>query len=717
MAPTAAAAAAVATVETREEPLSANQPTTGTEDETKAASFVALDYGSDGASLAHACMLAAGFVGCFKSCHGRYLCVVKDDGPGDANQEHPVEHTMTAVSDRQQASFFAVFGDADSYRACVQDLRTGVFLSIDGQKKALRFSSADQPMLVKVLPSGNAAHPRFSFAEAKKDGLVLSSNRRGEPFFVSHIKSWERFEAQIVPGSVGNWRSLRQNPQFECLRENLLHPVQALLECVSRLDLTCRLRLPHGLYLAAASSLFPVDECDAGSCAPARLELVPTGEGSRAETFSFLLRSDYKLCILNSCADGETRSVSLHCDTAEQKLSLSLSEDDPAAAILSIKVLRHYGQNQSSFCIIAREDEKCTMYVSVDKPKSAPPVYFKPRPHARDWEAFTAEPSLQSVRSALAEKAQNPSKEWLAAEAGNKEAHRLRIEQAVREKREMVKAIEQAKAAEMSPSSSSNHKKALGGLPSDASSGKAQSASTSAKEKARNAKKVKSKKGKNAATGGSVAKAAVAAAPPASSSSSSPPPPSSSSEPSSAENVASSQRSAAADAGSTSGSGGGKQVVCFACKRAIVPDTLYTKALNQSFHNDCFQCSLCRKSLALQTRFRTSNDAMHRPLCDGCYAAHAAPKCTRCSLAITDTVVTARDKPWHRTCFTCARCSMPLTQTYYFLETKPRDLYCELCRPGKFQEWSGASQAANNASAPSSAAAASGAAAGRARLF
>jgi mono/diheme cytochrome c family protein len=133
------------------------------------------------------------------------------------------------------------------------------------------------------------------------------------------------------------------------------------------------------------------------------------------------------------------------------------------------------------------------------------------------------------------------------------------------------------------------------------------------------------------------------------------------------------------------------QVRCAACHGAIVGQ--YVRALSQSYHPGCFTCSICRRALAPETKFRTS---IGNPLCEACYAEHVAPRCARCKAPITDVVVTALERKWHRGCLWCVRCGQPLchegssgSNTFYLYPGQPDQPHCESCVRGKDREQSG----------------------------
>jgi hypothetical protein len=124
---------------------------------------------------------------------------------------------------------------------------------------------------------------------------------------------------------------------------------------------------------------------------------------------------------------------------------------------------------------------------------------------------------------------------------------------------------------------------------------------------------------------------------------------------------------------------------CTQCHQTIVGE--YVRALSKCYHPACFTCSICRRPLAPAAKFRTS---LGNPLCETCYAQHIAPRCARCKAAITDLVVTAMERKWHRECLRCVRCGQPLcdenspdSSTFYLYIGQPDKPHCELCVRGE----------------------------------
>lgn len=115
-------------------------------------------------------------------------------------------------------------------------------------------------------------------------------------------------------------------------------------------------------------------------------------------------------------------------------------------------------------------------------------------------------------------------------------------------------------------------------------------------------------------------------------------------------------------------------VRCGACGRGIVGG--YTEALGKSFHPGCLVCVHCRCTLSGSGKLH-----MHKgsAFCERCYRTHAASRCSRCTMPIMGTVVTAMDRTWHRECLTCVYCRHPLTETFWVYADRPREPHCNEC--------------------------------------
>lgn len=323
------------------------------------------------------------------------------------------------------------------------------------------------------------------------------------------------------------------------------------------------------------------------------------------------------------------------------------------------------------------------------------------RPHKRAWEVFRLEFVVQSLRAVMNELP--PSPVFLSAEKNTRALARAQISKSVAATRKPARAPAKAGAGKggfnhakalagfseppPKPAASSSNSKDAGTSTAASSAAKptpivteasgASRAAASRKLTKREKRKKKNRAANEAAAASAAAskpgkkagkKAGKAKSPPAGSGSSSASTPDTS-------NASGKENTTSETASTTSApASGGTGPPCAACGRRI--EGLYTTAQGKSFHPQCFVCAKCRRPLSGGGTFRTHNGAPH---CNGCYAAHIAPRCARCLQPITETVITAMERTWHRECLTCTICRQPLSETFWIYADKPREPRCSEC--------------------------------------
>eukprot|EP01091_Cochliopodium_minus_P006674 TRINITY_DN16683_c0_g1_i1.p1 TRINITY_DN16683_c0_g1~~TRINITY_DN16683_c0_g1_i1.p1 ORF type:complete len:401 (-),score=122.82 TRINITY_DN16683_c0_g1_i1:70-1272(-) len=100
---------------------------------------------------------------------------------------------------------------------------------------------------------------------------------------------------------------------------------------------------------------------------------------------------------------------------------------------------------------------------------------------------------------------------------------------------------------------------------------------------------------------------------------------------------------------------------CSRCKKEI--EGKYLKALNQDFHEKCFNCSVCNTSFS-DGKFYEKDDNAY---CHQHYNQLFGFTCAKCHQTITDgTAISALDKYWHRNHFTCTKCNKPFSDEKFF---------------------------------------------------
>ena len=98
---------------------------------------------------------------------------------------------------------------------------------------------------------------------------------------------------------------------------------------------------------------------------------------------------------------------------------------------------------------------------------------------------------------------------------------------------------------------------------------------------------------------------------------------------------------------------------CVACKKKIEGPMRAISGLDavkdQKWHPECFNCHKCGQNLGSELFYHSEE-----LWCRGCLESSVAKKCARCSKPITGKVIKALDQSWHPECFTCKACGKAL---------------------------------------------------------
>ncbi|XP_043852777.1 four and a half LIM domains protein 3 isoform X1 [Dromiciops gliroides] len=112
---------------------------------------------------------------------------------------------------------------------------------------------------------------------------------------------------------------------------------------------------------------------------------------------------------------------------------------------------------------------------------------------------------------------------------------------------------------------------------------------------------------------------------------------------------------------------------CSACGETVMPGSRKLEYGGQTWHEHCFLCSGCEQPLG--SRSFVPDKGAH--YCVPCYESKFAPRCARCSKTLTQGGVTYRDQPWHRECLVCTGCQTPLAGQQF--TSRDEDPYCVNC--------------------------------------
>ena len=110
--------------------------------------------------------------------------------------------------------------------------------------------------------------------------------------------------------------------------------------------------------------------------------------------------------------------------------------------------------------------------------------------------------------------------------------------------------------------------------------------------------------------------------------------------------------------------------MCPVCKQPVSGQAV--KALEKTFHVDCFKCRQCMK--AITGSFHAGPDGL--PYCRSCHEDAFADKCAACGKALTGSYLVAEDKMYHSACFVCSVCGQPFDGSYLIKDGKP---VCNKC--------------------------------------
>lgn len=105
---------------------------------------------------------------------------------------------------------------------------------------------------------------------------------------------------------------------------------------------------------------------------------------------------------------------------------------------------------------------------------------------------------------------------------------------------------------------------------------------------------------------------------------------------------------------------------CYKCKEYIYDEKkLYI--LNRYYHLDHFECFICQRVISNERFFEYNNE----PYCKICFESKFCPQCYKCKESIYGPFINALDKSWHQSCFKCSLCSNQLTGNYFEKEKNP----------------------------------------------
>ncbi|XP_030648471.1 four and a half LIM domains protein 1b [Chanos chanos] len=119
---------------------------------------------------------------------------------------------------------------------------------------------------------------------------------------------------------------------------------------------------------------------------------------------------------------------------------------------------------------------------------------------------------------------------------------------------------------------------------------------------------------------------------------------------------------------------------CAECRRTIGTESKELHYKGRYWHDYCFRCSKCYKSLAGEA-FSAKDDKV---LCGYCSSREDAPRCHACYKQILSgsESVEYKGNSFHEECFTCYECKRPIRSSTFL--TKDGNVYCNPCHERKF---------------------------------
>lgn len=112
---------------------------------------------------------------------------------------------------------------------------------------------------------------------------------------------------------------------------------------------------------------------------------------------------------------------------------------------------------------------------------------------------------------------------------------------------------------------------------------------------------------------------------------------------------------------------------CFECSEIFIPGAKKMEYKNKKWHEKCFCCAVCKKVIGTKC-FIPKDQEIY---CVTCYEDKFVTKCKKCNKIIISGGVTYKNDPWHKECFTCTNCNTSLAgQRFTSRESKP---YCAEC--------------------------------------
>ncbi|XP_035686056.1 four and a half LIM domains protein 3-like isoform X5 [Branchiostoma floridae] len=112
---------------------------------------------------------------------------------------------------------------------------------------------------------------------------------------------------------------------------------------------------------------------------------------------------------------------------------------------------------------------------------------------------------------------------------------------------------------------------------------------------------------------------------------------------------------------------------CDGCNQHFDPGDKKMEYQGKNWHEKCFTCKECKKPVGTKS-FIAKDDKV---ICQPCYEDKYAKKCEKCRKVISMGGITYKDTPWHKECFVCTHCKKPMSGERF--TSKDNNPYCINC--------------------------------------
>jgi len=111
---------------------------------------------------------------------------------------------------------------------------------------------------------------------------------------------------------------------------------------------------------------------------------------------------------------------------------------------------------------------------------------------------------------------------------------------------------------------------------------------------------------------------------------------------------------------------------CVKCGKKIEENTIRTKGSDDAYHPDCFVCIKC--GCVLHGKFFKNDDGDHT--CESCFM-DSRDKCFRCGRALMESSLHALGNSYHPDCFMCSLCPKKLHGEVFFFSEETKQPLCK----------------------------------------